>query len=76
MIIEEIKKAGSYGLLIDEVTDIAVTEQLIIFVQFWNSTSGGTDGIEVTFRKFVCVFVCLDQIFIAVPPALILKLSI
>ena len=43
MIIEEIKKAGSYGLLIDEVTDIAVTEQLITFVQFWNSTSGGTE---------------------------------
>ena len=46
MIIEEIKKAGSYGLLIDEVTDIAVTEQLITFVQFWNSTSG---GIEIKF---------------------------
>lgn len=43
MTIEEIKKAGSYGLLIDEVTDIAVTEQLITFVQFWNSTSGGTE---------------------------------
>lgn len=43
MIINEIKKAGSYGLLIDEVTVISVTEQLITFVQFWNSTSGGTE---------------------------------
>ena len=43
LIIKEIKRAGSYGLLIDEVTDIAVTEQLITFVQFWNSTSGSTE---------------------------------
>ena len=38
-IIQEVKKSGFFGLLIDEVTDIAVTEQLIAFVQFWNATS-------------------------------------
>lgn len=43
LIIKEIEKAGSYGLLIDEVTDIAVAEQLITFVQFWNSTSRSTE---------------------------------
>ena len=46
MIVKEIKKAGSDGLLIDEVTGIVVTEQFITFVQFWNSTSG---DIEIKF---------------------------
>ena len=45
-IIQEVKKSGFFGLLIDEVTDIAVTEQLITFVQFWNATSS---NVEIKF---------------------------
>ena len=43
---QEVKKSGFFGLLIDEVTDIAVTEQLITFVQFWNATSS---NVEIKF---------------------------
>ena len=42
-IVQEVKKSGFFRLLIDEVTDIAVTEQLITFVQFWNATSSNVD---------------------------------
>lgn len=35
-----------YGLLIDEVTNISVTEQLITFVQFWDGTTG---NVEIKF---------------------------
>ena len=45
-IVQEVKKSGLYGLLIDEVMDISVTEQLITFVQFWNST---TDNVQIKF---------------------------
>ena len=45
-IVQEVKKSGFFGLLIDEVTDIAVTEQLITFVQFWNAS---TSNIEIKF---------------------------
>ena len=47
-IVQEVKKSGFFGLLImiDEVTDIAVTEQLITFVQFWNTTSS---NVEINF---------------------------
>lgn len=33
-VIKEVKKASSFGLLVDEVTDIAVKEQLLFFIQF------------------------------------------
>ena len=56
MIINKIKKP--YGLLIDEVTDICVTEQLITFVQFWSSTSGGT---EIKFLSANDLFVESDS---------------
>ena len=39
----QVRKAQSFGLMIDEVTDIAVLEQLVIFVQFWNRDSKGTE---------------------------------
>ena len=45
-IVQEVKKSGFFRLLIDEVTDIAVTEQLITFVQFWNATSS---NVEIKF---------------------------
>ena len=45
-IVQEEKKSGFFVLLIDEVTDIAVTEQLITFVQFWNATSS---NVEIKF---------------------------
>ena len=45
-IVQEVKKSGFFGLLIDEVTDIAVTEQLITFVHFWNATSS---NVEIKF---------------------------
>ena len=45
-IVREVKKSGLYGLLIDEVTDISVTEQLITFVQFWDST---TCNVQIKF---------------------------
>ena len=39
-ILVQVREAQSYGLLIDEVTDISVTSQLVTFVQFWNKTTG------------------------------------
>ena len=36
-VVQEVKKSGLYGLLIDEVTDISATEQLITFLRFCNS---------------------------------------
>ena len=38
-VLDSAKKAGCYGLLSDEVTDISVMEILITFVQFFNSKS-------------------------------------
>ena len=34
------KKAGCYGLLTDEMTDVSVLEMLMTFVQFFNSDIG------------------------------------
>ena len=31
----QVRKVQSFGLMIDEVTDIAVLEQLVMLVQFW-----------------------------------------
>lgn len=39
----QVRKAQSYGFMIDEVTDIAVLEQLVMFVQFWDSEFKGTE---------------------------------
>lgn len=39
----QVRKARAYGLMIDEVTDIAVVEQLVMFVQYWDSESKGTE---------------------------------
>ena len=38
-----VRKGRSFGLMIDEVTDIAVLEQLVLFVQFWNRESKATE---------------------------------
>ena len=39
----QVRKAPAYGLMIDEVTDIAVLEQLVMFVQYWDNESKGTE---------------------------------
>ena len=39
-LLEKVKKAGCYGLLTDEVTDVSVLEMLMTFVQFFNSDTG------------------------------------
>ena len=38
-LLEKARKAKSFGILIDEVTDISVTSQLISFLQFWDEES-------------------------------------
>lgn len=45
-ILNNAKKAGCYGLLCDEVTDISVMEILITFIQFFNSE---TEQVETNF---------------------------
>lgn len=39
-ILVQARGARSFGLMIDEVTDIAVTSQLVTFVQFWDKATG------------------------------------
>ena len=39
-LLEKVKKAGCYGLLTDEVTDVSVLEMLVTFIQFVNSDTG------------------------------------
>ena len=39
----QVRKAQSFGLMIDEVTDIAVQEQLVMFIQFWNRESKASE---------------------------------
>ena len=54
-LLEEVIKAISFGLLIDEATDIATCSQLISFVQYVNS-SGNTEvkflGIKDVLQAF------------------------
>lgn len=38
-LLEKARKAKSFGILIDEVTDISVASQLISFLQFWDEES-------------------------------------
>lgn len=40
--LEEIRCANSYGILADEVTDIAVVQQMVIFIQYVQPTTGCT----------------------------------
>ena len=35
-LLKKARKAKSFGLLMDEVTDITVSSQLISFIQFWD----------------------------------------
>ena len=39
-IVKKVKNANSYGLMVDEVTDVSVVEQLISFVQFADPETG------------------------------------
>lgn len=39
-LLEKVKKAGCYGLLTDEVTDVTVMEMLITFIQYFNKETG------------------------------------
>lgn len=47
--VERIKKCDAYGLMIDEVTDVSVTEQLITFIQYFDYQRGRirTDFLSV-----------------------------
>ena len=45
-ILNNAKKAGCYGLLCDEVTDVSVMELLVTFIQFFNSE---TERVETNF---------------------------
>ncbi|XP_070552438.1 zinc finger protein 862-like [Ptychodera flava] len=38
--VEIVNKAGCYGLLVDDMTDIAVLEQMVGFIQFFNHDTG------------------------------------
>ncbi|CAC5358910.1 unnamed protein product [Mytilus coruscus] len=38
--LEEIQCANSYGILADEVTDIAVVQQMVVFIQYVQPTTG------------------------------------
>lgn len=40
------KKASACGILTDEVADLSVTENLVTFIQFYNSE---TDAVETHF---------------------------
>ena len=42
-VLMKVKAANSYGLLVDEATDVSVIEQLISFIQFSNSESGAPE---------------------------------
>ena len=42
-LLKKVQAANSYGLLVDEVTDVAVLEQLISFIQFVNQQSGAPE---------------------------------
>ena len=46
---------GKYGLMVDEVTDLAVTEHLIQFIQFWDNQ---TQTVQV---KFLGISNLLDE---------------
>lgn len=39
-IVKKVKNANSYGLMVDEATDVSVVEQLISFVQFADPETG------------------------------------
>lgn len=39
-LLEKVKKAGCYGLLTDEVSDVTVKEMLITFIQYFNKETG------------------------------------
>lgn len=39
-IVKKVKNANSYGLMVDEATDVSVVEQLISFIQFANPETG------------------------------------
>ncbi|KAL9978156.1 hypothetical protein ACROYT_G015643 [Oculina patagonica] len=39
-LLEMVKKAGCYGLLADEVSDVTVMEMLITFIQYFNKETG------------------------------------
>ena len=38
--VKKVKNANSYGLMVDEATDVSVVEQLISFIQFANPETG------------------------------------
>ena len=42
-VLTKVKAANSYGLLVDEATDVSVIEQLISFIQFSNQESGAPE---------------------------------
>ena len=42
-ILKKVKAANSYGLLVDQATDVSVIEQLISFIQFANPESGAPE---------------------------------
>ena len=39
-IVKKVKNANSYGLMVDEATDVSVVEQLLSFIQFANPETG------------------------------------
>ena len=39
-IVKKVKSANSYGLMVDEATNVSVVEQLISFIQFANPETG------------------------------------
>jgi len=42
-IVKKVKNANSYGLMVDEATDVSVVEQLISFIQFANPETGAPE---------------------------------
>ena len=46
-LLKKVQAANSYGLLVDEVTDVTVLEQLISFIQFVNQQSRAPEVLSV-----------------------------
>lgn len=42
-LLKQARRARSFGLMIDEVTDIAVCSQLVTFIQYWDRGSGSVE---------------------------------
>ena len=53
--LEEARRANAYGLMVDDVTDISVKEQNILFLQFYSVASG---MVEIKFLNVADLLEC------------------